>query len=228
MPYQPHYRVTLSGAFGNLPVKDEFWSTGFALSTELNPIGSITRATLAQVAATISTLWGTHLAPRTTNLAQLQRVRVAAVGTDGRVPRDSAEAYTQGDSIATRPGTATLPVYPTQVACVVTLDSALADPTGRGRMFMPAPSISIDGDMRGLLANVEAYRTSAVAFFNAVNTAMDSTDLGRVCIASGGSLSRGIPFANRPVTGIRVGRTLDTMRSRRTNLAEEHVKGALA
>lgn len=230
MPAPSHFRVTFSGIFGTVAAPFERWSHGLAIARG-SVGGSNYTTALTTLATDLSGLWATHLSPRTVSPVRLTNVKVALVDADGRVGRTIDGQYDQGEWSGDKPGSASAPTMPPQVAAVVTLKSLGDGPTYRGRFFLPGPATGTMGsDMRLSAGTQLAIKDSAVSFINAVNsrTATQAADFGRVVIASAGSASRGIAPALRPVISVEVGKALDTMRSRRADLLEEYVSGAIA
>jgi hypothetical protein len=74
----------------------------------------------------------------------------------------------------------------------------------------------------------DAVLDSVRSFLDGVNIDLTAAGWGRVAVASGGSLVTGQGPAVRAVTSVRVGRALDTMRSRRASLLEGYRVQALA
>jgi hypothetical protein len=97
----------------------------------------------------------------------------------------------------------------------VSLQSAARGPRGKGRFFLPGPSIGFDPSVAQIsLADATAVRDSATLWIADLNNwpGIDAQD-PRVTVAS----SSGV---NNDVTGVRVGRVLDTIRSRRGQVPE--------
>jgi len=118
---------------------------------------------------------------------------------------------------------------PLQNTVVVTLHTAAAGPTGKGRFYIPTPVVGTLGqDGRMSTGARDAITTAAVGFIQAVNTAANLMDANsKVVVASGGSITKGIPAALRTVTGVSVGRVVDTQRRRRADQLEERVRVAV-
>jgi len=113
------------------------------------------------------------------------------------------------------------PVGPTQVtqhapqvSLVATLETGQSRGLAhRGRIFLPAPRASVGADGRISAGDANSYATSIAGLISALN-AIETYGLTVV-------MSNVREGSTRPVTGVSVGRTLDTMRSRRTSLIEE-------
>lgn len=115
---------------------------------------------------------------------------------------------------------------PAQLTVVATLQTALERGRGsKGRMFLPPTSTLLDSqlgtDGRIPASNADAYADGVrklVVDLNAAYVGIQSGDekVGKVGVASNAGTG-----SFRPVTEIRVGRVVDTMRSRRAKLIED-------
>ena len=230
MPAPLHYRLSFSGLIGTGQTQ-EIFSHGLAVATGTTSQPIIGRPAMATLATTLSNAWATHMAPMVCAVAQLTRVRVALVENTGNVSKDGAGTFQQGDWLGSKPGVGGPLILPPQLSVAVSLQSAASGPTGRGRFFVPSPQIgTLGADLRLATPVQQDFVTFCTAFVAAVNTAAAAVaggSLGRVVVPSGGSVSQGIAPANRPVTQVRVGRVVDTMRSRRNALLEAYVVGAV-
>lgn len=120
------------------------------------------------------------------------------------------------DTPAGNQGTGSATFFPNQISLVATLTTDVARGRAcRGRMFLPAPGISLDTDGRLTTGNQNAINTSLQTFLNAINGV---ALLHKVHIIS--SVGTG---ASHIVQQVGVGRVYDTMRSRRASLLEERV-----
>lgn len=228
MPAPSHYRITYSGTLG-VPgaVGSEEWSCNVSFK---EPTGLfLVRSDLPALATAVRGPWVTNVMPKLSNAVALTRVRVASVGATGLVPRDSSGAYIQGDDVTASFGSGTV-YLPYQLALAVSWHSAFSGPNGRGRIFLPMPTLgTITSD--GLLptSTRDAFTTSMKTYADAVNVALNSKLAGmRLCIASAGSPSKGISPGLRDITGVSVGRVVDTQRRRRGQLLEARTITALA
>lgn len=215
MAFAQHLRLTMSGVFANSggAVYDvmERWSIRLNLSAP-NVALEVSQEALDDVVTDARAWWGRA----GTNVAQsvkMTEVKLARIGPDGKYLEDSRSAtFTQNGGGLTPAA----PRFPSQIATVITLHSDRRGPTGRGRLYLPG--------FQGLMA--EDYQLDAAACTALeVSTAQFIADLNNwpgvdalepeVVIAS----SKGY---NSKVTSVNVGRTLDTMRSRRTSIAENY------
>lgn len=104
--------------------------------------------------------------------------------------------------------------YPAQIALVATLETgAQRGLAHRGRIFLPCPRFGIGVDGRITAEDAQTAATSVATLLGNLNSA---TGYGSTIVAS-----RTRSGDQRVVTGVTVGRVLDTMRSRRTSLPEE-------
>jgi hypothetical protein len=214
-----HTRVTFSGIFTAPAGPVEIWSCNL----NCRPLN--TGPGLDRAAHRMMSLWGAEIAQYLGSSVQLTRTRVALVGPNGHVDRDANGGYRQVDDNTLVPGTFTNPtVYPTQAALVISLQSARAGASGKGRLFMPAPGRPLDPDYRldaGYCQRIAASWARVVANAQSTDTTTDTATLGAVVVASptSGVLS--------DVTSVRVGRVIDTMRSRRNALLEDYAVAAI-
>lgn len=113
-----------------------------------------------------------------------------------------------------------------QVSQVITLRTAEKRGLAHsGRMYVPTPAHSVGADGRISTADQTAQATWAKDLINAIN-AVNAGAL--VTIMSKGSESKGLPPVDHLVNRVEIGRVYDTMRSRRTSLAEEYAGWNLA
>ena len=208
MTYQPHVRLSFSGDLGTaLPAPEHFT---FTLS--IDRATDLTQAQNDAVAAAGVALFadGTF---HTNPWAILTEVKSKAINAAGK--------YIAGPPLITmvnQAGSASGQNHPPQVSCVVSLGTATRGL--RGRFYLPAPSNGVLADTLEMnQGQTDAYLASVVTFLNAVNDAAGGSlsNVNGLCVASKkGTGNNGI------VTTYRVGRALDTMRSRRRSLKENY------
>jgi hypothetical protein len=206
MPYVPHVRVTMSGTLGSA-TDGEAFACGFQFGGEgLDAVVALPVPAQLDAVSAACQLWFSRATSSIWNTAKLTQVKFAVIGADGRYAGDPYIS-----TFLTVSGASSSNTHPFQVSRVITLDSARRGPTGRGRFYSPVPtgSVDADGTQQGAVA-LEAAG-SARTMLNDVNAAL--TGAARVVVAS----SKGY---NSTVTSVRVGRVLDTVRSRRTSLSE--------
>lgn len=103
-------------------------------------------------------------------------------------------------------------VPPTQVAWKVTLDDGSRNPRARGGFYIPMPAAAVDTNFVATPAAQDALLASVKTFLQEIATQTQQPIVVASSIAG-----------NIPVSRIRVGAVLDTIRSRRTSLAENYV-----
>lgn len=220
MPFKSHYRVT---ALGTLGTSQERFSYGLNMAPnngagDANGVeGTITLnddawADVAEDLRSFHGAAGTHLSSR----AVLTGVKVAKIGADGKYledPKYFDVVDTPGGSTLSSNSHLILP----QTAVAVSLVTARRGPSGKGRFYLPMPIAGIDaGTFEADPTIITSIRDSAQTLINDLNNApgFDLTEV-KVCVAS----TKGF---NTGVTGVRVGRILDTIRTRRAQLVENH------
>jgi hypothetical protein len=228
MAYQPHVSITASGTLGDPASPSEIFSVrlnaGIALQAGTPPLDV---EGLAQIATATRPGWTTLIGGLCTNQVQVTRIRAAFVGLDGKIPRDAQGRYRQGDATGAPIVGGGSAAVPFQLALVIGLKTAFAGPTGMGRIYLPCPASGVSKDGRQSTTTVAAELTPAVNALTQIRNALGSSLTGLV-VASQGSASKGLPPANHTITGVRIGRVLDTQRRRRNALLEEYVTQALA
>jgi hypothetical protein len=148
--------------------------------------------------------------------AVLEEVKIAKIGADGKYMEDARlidVADTIGGGFENGATTRTLP----QTAVAVSLVTGRRGPTGKGRFYIPMPLVGVISTTL-LMDPAQAQGIGAAAqdLVNNINNApgVDFTTI-KVCVSS----SKGY---NTEVTGVRVGRVVDTIRSRRAQLDETY------
>lgn len=219
MVYIPHTVLSFRGTFGN--TDSEQWSIGLHLGgsgwggqgeATPDPIPPGAMTAFAAVGKTYFT--GATWSPS----VKLMEVRGYVVDSAGK------SLYGTDTALVASPinGTGSTNAHPWQVALVATLTTAITRGPGRfGRVYLPGPAVAIvTGD--GLISATDAgnYAVNFRNFLNSLNDAAEGFRSGTsraVCVASGVGNGR-----MDAVTGIRVGRVLDTQRRRRRSLLEEY------
>lgn len=228
-----HVQVSWRGRFGSITDPVEIWQIGLAFSIS----GIVLREHLADFAEQCSLSFSNRVLPSISNEAALESTRAALISGDtGRTVRNGDGAFVQGDYVGGGPGGSTV-TLPFQTALAITLETGRSGNVGRGRFFLPVPAAAGSTTL-GLVTGTAAQTlaTSMAAFINDLNTraiaqqtdATNPLNVGPVVVASGGSVTKAIPPALVPVTGVSVGRVVDTQRRRRNALDEQRVTAALA
>ncbi len=141
----------------------------------------------------------------------LTEVKLAKIGPLGLYDGDAALREVNV------PGGANAVFHPPQVSLAVSLLTGVRGPSRRGRIFLPGPAFQLTADY--LISEPDALgcANSAAQLLRDLNNAagVDPFNSPKVTIAS----TKGF---NTDVTAVRVGRVLDTIRSRRTSLPERY------
>lgn len=232
MPAPRHFRLTYSGVFGSIASPAEEWSMGLSLIAV--PDGTYTVEGLQAAANALQPHWSTHIGAAVSGACFLTRTRMSLIGPDGKTERTAAGQYLHADNMTTYGGMSSHTI-PTQIAGVVSLESAYDGPTGRGRFYVPVPAGTVDGSGLWDTTSQAAWRDRAKAFVDAINATVQGqawgapdSAYGRVCVASGGSAVKGLAPALHPVERVGYGRVPDTQRRRRNDLLEQKVWADLA
>lgn len=218
MPYVNHLRLTASGVFqGGVGAAYEAWSFRLNLSDPLAGVTSnFSQASADSHAAAVRNLILSAGAGCNDHV-KLTEVKLAQINSLGKYrsePLRAAFTPTRGGNNA--------PAHPLQVALAVSLATETRGASGRGRFYLPGSIFAVDKDSGLISAGDQAAAKSAViAFLNLINDPAGVQDppVSKVTVAS-------VKGFNSDVTGVRVGRALDTIRSRRTSLSELY--GAVA
>jgi hypothetical protein len=166
-------------------------------------------AGLDAIAQAVST-WFTTGAPIIGAAARLAYVKFNRIGPDGKY----VGATTNRVDFTPVRGGNTVATHPPQISLVATLETGVTRGlANRGRMFLPCPVAGVDGNGR-ISANAALEVATKVAGLLSTLNALTPYGETRVYSAVGSG-------ASRLVTGVTVGRVLDTMRSRRTSITEE-------
>lgn len=212
-----HTLVEYSGSFGGISSPIDVWSVG------LRCVGDVMDDNLATVAAAAETAWGNAIAPVQAPYVHLARTRVAVIAgagdpePAGRIQRRADGSYALHDEMGDTPGTNAAGVgMPTQISVVASLGTTRAGATGKGRIFLPWTGHNLQSDLRLSVADAQSIANAVQLLVTNLNAI---ALLGTVSVVS----SKG--YAT-PVTSVRVGRVIDTQRSRRNARDESYVTAA--
>lgn len=213
MPFAQHLRITASGTFqnGSGGVVLERWAYRLNLSDPAATVNdSFTQAKCDDYAADLSAFHA-RIGTNINAFCRLREVKMARIGPLGTYLADPFI------TVLDTPGaSATSMSRPPQVALAVSLGTNRRGSSGRGRFYLPAPSHTLGTDLTIVPADAEQLRLSLITLFAALNDSPGvNTPEPRVTVAS----SKGV---NSDVTSFRVGRALDTIRSRRADLLEAY------
>lgn len=211
MPFENHMRLTMLGVFNDGTSDYEAFSVGINLSDPSTQVGDFSQGRLEDYADDAAAMWASVNAGISAH-AKLREVKLAQIGTDGKYrsePLIAVRNVTGGGG----PGIA----HPPQVALCVSLVTETRGATGRGRFYLPLPAFGVAGG--GLISDPAqaGVATEMQTFLNNLNNVpgVDPLNTPRVTVAS----SKGY---NSDVTGVRVGKALDTIRTRRRGLVEAY------
>lgn len=205
MGYAAHYRVSLEGIIGTAALPVEIFSTSFSLS-----------ATLAQappnweqaVADRIISFWGTGAA-EVGGTAILKRVKFSLKATTGL---DAAQPVIVNAPGMGKLGGSDSQSLPITCATVLSLNSAGDTRHAKGRMYLPAPTVSVDPSTGFFTANgTGGQATGWAGLFRGVQT-----DSGEVVVVA--SKTDG----NHAVTHLRSGNVPGNIRRRKNKLHETY------
>jgi hypothetical protein len=218
MVFANHLRLSVSGVFsgGAGDPAYEAWAWRLNLSDPPAGGGNFSLDAFQDLRADVIA-FHTNAASRIGDNAKITQVKLARIGPDGKYNGDPF--FDDGLFV---PGAAGGNNHPPQVALACSMQTARRGPSGRGRIFLPAPQIAVLagtglGDAAVILGVRDAFATLIT---NINNKAGIDANASQVVVAS----SKGY---NTDVTTVRVGRALDTIRSRRTSLDEKYTDVAL-
>lgn len=226
-PWPPeHVKVTFSGIVGTLIAPAEVWVHGLSMSIAPTATGTVDLPTFA---TRCKNAWVAHVAPHVGFNALLTRVRAARVDGQGLVFRGADGAFNQADDNSGAPGGTQSPIGSGvfQIAHAVSTMTVTPGAVGRGRFYLPAPTKAPGANGQITEADAATVANAMKAFINAINLDAATLGLGSVVVASAGSVKSGRPPSLYPVTGVRVGRRLDILRSRANAVPELYVSRAL-
>lgn len=221
-----HFYLTFGGtSFG----VTEIWQTGFRLAGDPTYVAADYLNALSTIdVSDILTAFGSVIATTTIGLTHpsslaLTWAKLAVIKKDGKYAGSPkiAEGMYKGTAGAASPS-------PPQLAWAVTLETGKSfGMAQKGRMYWPVPP-TVVATLDSITGQTGAgydtqFRDKIITAFNAaegeVSTALLSTS-ACVMSKSGGVTAPQAPGTTNWVTALSVGRALDTMRSRRGNIAD--------
>jgi hypothetical protein len=226
--YVPHLKVILSGTLGNDQPSPEIFALGFAIGGPTPVVSLGPQAAWDTARAAITSWWGAG-ATLVNPAARITTMKLAFMDTAGHVATNGDGSFAQykNEGLSIPGGGPAGPLHPPQVAMAVSLYSNRVGAVGRGRFYLPLPSIEVAASTLGIARpDQQAVVNSTLSMLTAVGAALGGADSG-VCVASGGSVKHALAPANYRVTRIRVGAALDTIRARRGKVSEAYVDHAL-
>lgn len=223
MPKAPHFRVTFEGVLGSVAAPLEKWQFGLNVAAPLVLLdGAGLPAELLGYANTCYTGVAGTLLGNVGSWLRLTACDIRYIAANGLQPRNAAGGFSGAARYESdQAGSMSSAVrYPPQVSLVVSLQTARAGARGKGRFFLPAPGYVLQDDSRLSVAHATGMANVGAAIVNTVNSAFPPA-YGKVSVMSSFGFSS-------EVTSIRVGRTLDTHRSRRSDLIEAYIVAPVA
>ncbi len=225
MVYAPHVRMTVQGSFRPsliLPTY-EIWSTSLAIAV---PGGGTLPATGPGLN---DTLWAdmaedfrvflSSVGAAPSNGLSIDSFKAATIGADGSY---TAEPTIVDYGPVMLGGTGAIGKAP-QTALAVSLNTTAPLDRVKGRMYLPAPAYVPQDDGRISPANAAAAANAAATFINNINNqpGIDQSP-GTVAVVAS---TKG---TNWKIDAVRVGRVLDTIRTRRNQMVEDYSQVAIA
>lgn len=220
MTYLPHWRATFKGEFKTSTTAEgyEQWNTSLAFNFGLNQFAGVAQEKAEDLrddfAALMDSLPGFFAAN-----TYFTEVRLDSVGSNGKIDQDAVFAVVGGSGKAGGAGV----TLPPSCAVALTLDTKVRGRSRFGRMYLPLCAVPLnitggmsEGDAQFILGNCKTF------IQNASNSPGVDAGFG-AAVASGvgaGSLA--------PIQEIRIGRVIDTMRSRRRSMDESYVTATVS
>lgn len=206
----PHLYLTWGGP---LPGNEQ-WTCGVRLApTSAQSEAQAVSAAAALLPDYVTPLkaWFISAQSMISSTCRMNWVKCNAIGTDGEYIEDTTNEAAFADIY----GSVGMAV-PNQIALAISLITGFnRGPAHRGRFFSPMPAIAVGAD--GLIAAADRNytKTSAETLLAGINNQSAVWDVHVM------SRKAGAP-AHRSVSGIEVGRVLDTQRRRRNKLPETY------
>lgn len=209
MPYLTHSRLTWTGVLGLPSAVAETFSFGLTLGGIPGPNPGDAVAYAAAGKAMFN-----RVESLVCDNAFITSFKLATIGPDGKYVGNPTVVAVDGGV-----GAAAGPNHPFQISTCISLSTGVRGRSMRGRFYLPAPAVSVI-KLSGLMnaGEQQAIAGSMKVFLDAVNAVHPLSPIS-ICSRKG---------FNTNVNGLRVGRALDTMRSRRRNLPETYLSLPLA
>ena len=136
--------------------------------------------------------------------------------TAALLTQTSGQQTARADVDVSLPGTSAEDSLPPQCAVVVSLRTEVANRTGRGRFYLPAPAVN--ACTAGLIN--PAIQQNIVNAWTRAFAALDSGGITPVLFSR-------TTFVNTTITSFNVGNVFDTQRRRRNQLVENRISGTV-
>lgn len=213
-----HVRATWEGVVGSTVAPLEHWSFSLCGPAEVIDPASPDSTVDDMIAASLKDAYAANIAPLMPTDVVLTGVRLALILDTGKFGKRANGSYLQGKWDGSVGGELQPQQVPLQSAMCVSLNTARAGATGKGRFFLPFPGMALDASTkRWSAAQAQSGADRGAALVSAV---ADIFTFPVQVVSSKGYMT--------PVTSVRVGRAPDTMRSRREDLPEGYVSAPLA
>lgn len=221
MTYLPHHRITFKGEFktGSLAEPYETWNTSLAFRGGDGILAADKQEIVNDAAADWATFASTTGGPSWSAQTYLTEVRLDTIGPNGRITEDAVLA----DANLPYGGSGSGTVLPPQCAVVLTLDTGMRGRSRFGRMYLPLLSVPVGEDGRMTEGAQTLILAGARQLIENLSNAPGIDSAWEACVASNvgsGSLHR--------VSSVRIGRVIDTMRSRRRSMAEDYKSASVS
>jgi len=196
----------------------EQWTFGLRIIPDIGAL-TVSQAQVDACAPIINT-WYDTVANNFSALCSISYVKLAPIGTDGHYP-DGEDSVESTIGMPNAGGGGTTATMPPQCTVAISLLTAATRGIGHiGRFY--APLLNLTADSTGRISTTEQ-----ASLMNTTRTMLNSlnavTDLGTIGVIT----KTGLSGASRAVTGVRVGRAIDTQRRRRRSIPEEYTSVAL-
>lgn len=223
--------MAFPGRFHRLVVAGSVYDETFNFSLSIVPsdeglvgLPPVDAALLAEVAGVVGSwfpLTGTS-GVGFVSAVQLESIKLNDIGPDGHYVQDVTWEHVYPSPIA---GTQAGTPAPQTTMVVSLLTAAERGLASKGRFYLPpiANQLLLQSDGRLLATTATSIANGAKALINSLNTAYADASTGDEAVGKVGVASDTRTGMFRVVTGVGVGRVVDTMRSRRGSLLEERV-----
>lgn len=206
MTVVPHRLITASGTLGLGSAPVEAFSFGLRVKATAD----------STLQADVDALWTAYAAffgsagARISSMAQLRQLKISDVAATGLVAGTPVvhTGLQAGGNTTRNP-------FPPQVSLAVSLTTGVRGARNRGRFYLPMPVQALDASTLLLSATErDDLEVELLTLLRAVNTRLKHGSDGLSIISSFGT--------STAVTGFRVGRAYDTIRSRRRSVNETY------
>lgn len=212
-----HSRIVFDGVIGTVAAPLERWAFGINFPHDALSAGS-NQVTDDALASDAMGAWSARMTQASCTDVVLSQVKVSRIDAAGLVEHRADGSYVQGVWTGSVAGQNAPRAVPLQTALCVSLETSRSGPTGKGRFFLPWPSYDLQADKRLAVGDVEdLLEFCVVPFLNDLATLMT---FAPQVVSSKGYMSA--------VTGVRIGRAPDTLRSRREDSPEGYISAPLA